>query len=393
MTSHKLDTSCKFSYDCYFDNAATTKVRDDVANKMANVLLNNYGNASSTHSYGRQSKSLIEVSRKEIAAHLNVSAAEIIFTSGGTEADNLILRSAARDLNIKHFISSKIEHHAVIHTLDELEKDYNAKISYVKLDNKGEIDYDNLSKLLSNSKDRCMVSLMHVNNEIGNILDIEKVSKICNEHDAFFHSDTVQSVGHYKMDLSKTKVDFIVASAHKFHGPKGVGFAYINKSCHLRPLIFGGMQERGYRAGTESVHNIVGMSEALNISIEKLDEEYKYISDLKKHFIIKLKASIKNLKFNGCSADMKKSTYTLLNVQFPLEKSKSEMFLFKLDLKGIACSKGSACQSGSDAGSHVLNEVLDKDGLNKVSVRFSLSIYNTKEEIDRVINEIVKLLD
>ena len=388
-----MDKFSNSSYRCYFDNAATTRVRDEVADKIVDVLKNNYGNPSSTHSYGRPSKSLIEVSRKEIATHLNVSSSEIIFTSGGTEADNLILRSAARDLNIKHFISSKIEHHAVTHTLDELKKDYNAKISYVKLDNKGEIDCDNLSKLLSNSKDRCMVSLMHVNNEIGNMLDLEKVSNICNEHDALFHSDTVQSVGHYKMDLSKIKVDFIVASAHKFHGPKGVGFAYINKSCHLRPLIFGGTQERGYRAGTESVHNIVGMLEALNISMEKLDEEYKYISDLKNHFIKKLKASIKNIKFNGCSGDMKKSTYTLLNVQFPLEKSKSEMFLFKLDLKGIACSKGSACQSGSDAGSHVLNEVLDKDGLNKVSVRFSLSIYNTKEEIDRAVNEIVKLLD
>ena len=380
------------SYQCYFDNAATTRVRDEVADKIVDVLKNNYGNPSSTHSYGRPSKSLIEVSRKEIAAHLNVSSSEIIFTSGGTEADNLILRSVARDMKIKHFISSKIEHHAVTHTLEELEKDYNAKISYVKLDNNGGIDYDNLSELLSNSKDRCMVSLMHVNNEIGNMLDLEKVSKICSKHNALFHSDTVQSVGHYKMDLSKTKIDFIVASAHKFHGPKGVGFAYINKNCPIRPLIFGGMQERGYRAGTESVHNIVGMSEALNISIEKLDEEYKYIYSLKEHFINRLKTSIKNIKFNGYSGDIKKSTYTLLNVQFPLEKAKAEMFLFKLDLLGIACSKGSACQSGSDAGSHVLNEVLDNDGLNKVSVRFSLSIYNTKEEIDRVVDEVVKLL-
>tara|TARA_Y100000739_G_scaffold76683_1_gene64877 strand:+ start:1694 stop:2860 length:1167 start_codon:yes stop_codon:yes gene_type:complete len=388
-----MDTFSNTSYQCYFDNAATTRVRDEVADKMVDVLKNNYGNPSSTHSYGRPSKSLIELSRKEIASHLNVSSSEIIFTSGGTEADNLILRSAARDLNIKHFISSKIEHHAVTHTLDELEKDYNVKVSFVKLEKNGDIDYDNLNELLSKSKDRCMVSLMHVNNEIGNMLDLKKVSKICNKYEALFHSDTVQSVGHYKMDLSKIKIDFIVASAHKFHGPKGVGFAYINKSCNLRPLIFGGMQERGYRAGTESVHNIVGMSEALNISMEKLDEEYKYISDLKKYFIKKLKTSIKNLKFNGCSGDIKESTYTLLNIQFPLEKSKAEMFLFKLDLLGIACSKGSACQSGSDAGSHVLNEVLDKDGLNKVSTRFSLSIYNTKEEIDRAVNEIVKLLD
>ena len=380
------------SYQCYFDNAATTRVRDEVADKIVDVLKNSYGNPSSTHSYGRPSKSLIEVSRKEIAAHLNVSSSEIIFTSGGTEADNLILRSAARDLNIKHFISSKIEHHAVTHTLDELEKDYNVKVSFVKLDKNGVVDYDNLNELLSNSKDRCMVSLMHVNNEIGNMLDLEKVSKICNKYDALFHSDTVQSVGHYKMDLSKIKIDFIVASAHKFHGPKGIGFAYINKSSSIRPLIFGGMQERGYRAGTESVHNILGMSEALNISMEKLDKETKYISGLKNYFIKKLKSSIKDIEFNGLSEDMKKSTYTLLNVRFPVEESKAEMFLFKLDLKGIACSKGSACQSGSGQGSHVLNEISSDDELNKSSIRFSLSIYNKKEDIDITVNEIVDLL-
>jgi len=387
-----MDTFSNNYHECYFDNAATTKVRDEVAEKILDVLKNNYGNPSSTHSYGRPSKSLIELSRKEIASHLNVSASEIIFTSGGTEADNLILRSAARDLKIKHFISSKIEHHAVTHTLDELEKDYNVKVSFVNLNKNGEVDYDNLNELLSNSKDRCMVSLMHINNEIGNMLDIEKVSKICLEHKALFHSDTVQSVGHYKIDLSKTKVDFIVASAHKFHGPKGIGFAYINKSSKLRPLIFGGMQERGYRAGTESVHNIVGMSEALNISMEKLKEETKYISELKGYFIEKLKSSIKDVRFNGLSGDMNKSTYTLLNVQFPIEQSKAEMFLFKLDLKGIACSKGSACQSGSDSGSHVLKEVLSSDELNKVSIRFSLSIYNKKEDIDIAINEIADLL-
>ena len=387
-----MNTFSNNSYQCYFDNAATTRVRDEVAEKIVDVLKNNYGNPSSTHSYGRPSKSLIELSRKEIAAHLNVSASEIIFTSGGTEADNLILRSAARDLNIRHFISSKIEHHAVTHTLDELEKDYNVKVSFVNLNKNGEVDYKNLNELLANSKDRCMVSLMHINNEIGNMLDLEKVSNICLEHKALFHSDTVQSVGHYNIDLSKTKVDFIVASAHKFHGPKGIGFAYINKSSQLRPLIFGGMQERGYRAGTESVHNIVGMSEALNISMEKLEEEKKYISELKSYFIKKLKSSINDVEFNGLSGDMNKSTYTLLNVQFPIEQSKAEMFLFKLDLKGIACSKGSACQSGSDSGSHVLNEVLSSEELNKVSIRFSLSIYNKKEDIDIAVNEIVDLL-
>jgi len=337
-----MDTFSNSSYQCYFDNAATTRVRDEVADKIVDVLKNNYGNPSSTHSYGRPSKSLIELSRKEIAAHLNVSPSEIIFTSGGTEADNLILRSAAKDLNIKHFISSKIEHHAVTLTLEELEKDYGIKVSFVKLDKDGEVDYGDLEDILKKSKDKCLVTLMHVNNEIGNMLDLERVSNLCIEHNALFHSDTVQTIGHYNIDLSKIKIDFIVASAHKFHGPKGVGFAYINKLSPLRPLIFGGTQERGYRAGTESVHNIVGMSEALNISIAKLDEEKTHIYNLKQYFIDKLESSIKGVKFNGCSGDMKKSTYTLLNIQFPIEQSKAEMFLFKLDLKGIACSKGSA---------------------------------------------------
>jgi len=376
----------------YLDNAATTKVRDEVADVITNVLKNNYGNPSSTHSYGRPSKSLIELSRKEIAAHLNVSPSEIIFTSGGTEADNLILRSAAKDLNIKHFISSKIEHHAVTLTLDELKKDYGIKVSFVKLDKDGEVDYGDLEDILKKSKDKCLVTLMHINNEIGNMLDLDKVSNICIQHNALFHSDTVQSIGHYDIDLSKTKIDFIVASAHKFHGPKGVGFAYINKLSSLRPLIFGGTQERGYRAGTESIHNIAGMSKALNISISNLDKESKYVHDLKEHFIAKLKSSIIGVKFNGFSGDIKKSTYTLINVQFPLEKSKAELFLFKLDLKGIACSKGSACQSGSDLGSHVLKEVLTKNDLNNVSIRFSLSIYNTKEQIDIVVDEINNLL-
>ncbi len=387
-----MDTFSNTSYQCYFDNAATTRVRDEVADKIVDVLKNNYGNPSSTHSYGRPSKSLIELSRKEIAAHLNVSPSEIIFTSGGTEADNLILRSAARDLKIKHFISSKIEHHAVTLTLEELEKDYGIKVSFVKLDKDGEVDYGDLEDILKKSKDKCLVTLMHINNEIGNMLDLDKVSNICIQYNALFHSDTVQSIGHYDIDLSKTKIDFIVASAHKFHGPKGVGFAYINKLSSLRPLIFGGTQERGYRAGTESIHNIVGMSKALNISISNLDKESKYVHDLKEHFIAKLKSSITGVKFNGYSGDIKKSTYTLLNVQFPLEKSKAELFLFKLDLKGIACSKGSACQSGSDLGSHVLKEVLAKNDLNNISIRFSLSIYNTKEQIDIVVDEINNLL-
>ena len=376
----------------YFDNAATTKVRDEVIDEISSVLKNCFGNPSSAHSFGRSAKTYIETSRKSVAKILNCEPGEIIFNSGGTESDNSILKCAVKDLGVKHIISSKIEHHAVTHTLDELEEQ-GVTIHYVKLNKNGQVDIENLEELLEMITEPKLVTLMYINNEIGNILDVYSVSNLCQKHNSFFHSDAVQAVGHYHIDLKSLKIDFLSSAGHKFHGPKGVGFAYINKSSSLRPLIFGGTQERGYRAGTESVHNIVGMSEALNISIAKLDEEKTHIYNLKQYFIDKLKSSIKGVKFNGCSGDMKKSTYTLLNIQFPIEQSKAEMFLFKLDLKGIACSKGSACQSGSDAGSHVLNEVLSGDELNKVSIRFSLSVYNKKEEIDLAVNEIVNLLN
>ncbi|MCL6296664.1 cysteine desulfurase family protein [Jejuia spongiicola] len=375
----------------YFDNAATTQIRSEVINKMTEVMRNDYGNASSSHSFGRSSKSLIENSRKAIASYLNVSAGEIVFTSGGTEADNLVLQSVVRDLKVKHIITSKIEHHAILHTIEQLEKEYDLAISYVNVDKTGTIDYAHLEELLDISK-KTLVSLMHINNEIGNILDIKRVAGLCKDKDALFHSDTVQSVGHYALDLQEVQLDFLAVAAHKFHGPKGVGFAFIRKNSGLKPLIFGGEQERGLRAGTESVHNIVGIEEALKHAYDNLDKESAYVRSLKQYFIEQLKLKIPLIKFNGNSGDMDKGTYTLVNVCLPVSPEKASMLLFQLDLKGIACSKGSACQSGSSKGSHVLAEILSDEDLSKPSIRFSFSIYNTKDEVDYVINVLNELI-
>ena len=369
----------------YLDNAATTALRPEVINRMAEVLATTYGNASSTHSFGRSSKALLEQCRKNIASYFNVSASEIVFTSGGTEADNLALRSAVRDLGVTEIITSKIEHHAVLHTAEQLQKEYNVKLSFVNLDGCGMVDYTHLESLLKSSN-KAIVSLMHVNNEIGNILDIEHVAKLCKDNDALFHSDCVQSVGHFKLDLQDIPIDFFAASAHKFHGPKGVGFCFVRKESGLKPLIFGGEQERGHRAGTESIHNIVGMDEALKIAYNNIDLEREKITSIKTYFINQLKKVIPLVSFNGGCEDTTKSTYTLVNVCLPLEPSKAPMLQFQLDLKGIACSKGSACQSGSSQQSHVLSEILDEEKLKYPSVRFSFSAFTTKEEIDYTVN-------
>ncbi len=368
----------------YLDNAATTAIRKEVIEAMTTALETYYGNPSSTHSYGRSSKSIIEQCRKEIASYFNVSASEIIFTSGGTEADNLALRSSVRDLGVTEIITSKIEHHAVLHTVDELKAEYGIKISYVELDARGQIDYGDLERLVS-TPGKKLVSLMHINNEIGNRLDIKRVADLCKANDALFHSDTVQAIGHYKIDLQDVKIDFLAASAHKFHGPKGIGFSFVRKESGLRPLIFGGEQERGYRAGTEAIHNIVGLSEALKIAYANLEDEQKYIKALKQYFIEELKTKLPDVHFNGLSADMDASTYTLINVCLPLPQEKAAMLQFQLDLKGIACSKGSACQSGSTQQSHVLSSILSDEQLKRPSVRFSFGIYNTKADIDYVV--------
>ncbi|GAB1857600.1 cysteine desulfurase family protein [Flavobacteriaceae bacterium MHTCC 0001] len=376
----------------YFDNAATTPIRNDVIDVMVNVMKNNYGNASSSYNLGRLSKSLIETSRKTVANLLNVSPGEIVFTSGGTEADNLVLKSAINDLGVRHIITSKIEHHAVLHTVEALQRQCGIAVSYVKLDSFGNIDYGHLETCLT-SKEKTLVSLMHINNEIGNILNIKRVADMCKANNALFHTDAVQSIGHYNIDLRDTSIDFLAASAHKFHGPKGIGFAFIRKNSGLKPQIIGGEQERGLRAGTESIHNIVGLEKAMVLAYEHLETETGYLKDLKSYFINNLKEAIPDVVFNGLSGDLDASTYTLLNVRLPIAPSKAVMLLFQLDLKGIACSKGSACQSGSSQKSHVLSEILNKAELEKPSIRFSFSKFNTKAEVDYVVKVLKDVVD
>ena len=375
----------------YFDNAATTKIRDEVIDNMSNVLKDCFGNPSSTHSYGRSAKSYIEKSRKSIAKILNCNPGEIIFNSGGTESDNSILKCAVKDLDVKHIISSKIEHHAITHTLDEL-KIQGVNVNYVKLSENGNVDIDNLEYLLSSNDEPKLVTLMYINNEIGNILDVKYVSDLCQKYNSFFHTDAVQAVGHYKIDLKSINIDFLSSAAHKFHGPKGVGFTYINKSTKIKSFICGGPQERGLRAGTESVHNIVGMTKALEIAVENMEKEAKYVLSIKEYMIKSLRKLFPDIQFNGESGDIKNSTYTILNVCLPISNDKAAMLDFNLDLKGIACSRGSACQSGSSVGSHVLNEIQSEDQKKFPSVRFSFSHNNKIEEVDYLIDTLKELI-
>lgn len=368
----------------YLDNAATTQVRENVIARMQEALTI-YGNPSSTHSFGRTAKTAIESARKTIAKYLNAHPSEIIFTSGGTEADNMILRSAVKDIGVTTIITSKIEHHAVTHTVEDLEKECGVTVHYVSLDAYGNPDMVHLEQLLGIDDSTKLVSLMHINNEIGNKIDVGAIAELCKNNDALFHSDTVQSIGHYAWDVQAIPVDFMAAAAHKFHGPKGVGFAYIRKNSGLGRMISGGSQERGFRAGTESFHNIVGLEEAFVSAYDNLDEEKAYVTELKRYFIERVQQEIPEAKFNGHSGDLKHSTYTLVNMRLPVDAQKSLMLLFHLDIKGIACSKGSACQSGSNKGSHVLSEILSDDALIQPSLRFSFSKYNTKEEIDYAI--------
>lgn len=377
----------------YLDNAATTRVREEVIAKMQHALSNVYGNPSSTHGFGRSAKTAIEQARKTIAACLNAKPSEIIFTSGGTEADNMILRSAVRDLGVETIITSRIEHHAVLHTAEELAREYGTRVEYTDLDPFGNPDPGHLKVLLSKDDSKKLVSLMHINNEIGNILDIESISLLCKEYGALFHSDTVQSIGHYKWDVQEAGADFLTAAAHKFHGPKGVGFAYIKRNSGLKPLIFGGSQERGIRAGTEAFHNIVGLEAAMVESYQYLEEEQTYISGLKEYLLQRLVEALPGVRFNGLSGTPGQSTYTMVNVCLPFSEEKAMMLLFHLDLKGIACSRGSACQSGSNEGSHVLQEILSEEDLRKPSLRFSFSKYNTIEELDYVIEVLKEFLE
>ena len=366
----------------YFDNAATTLIHPKVIELMANSMQTVFGNPSSSHLFGRSAKALVETARKNIAKRLNVTASEIVFTAGGSEADNMILRNAVNNLGVTRIITSKIEHHAVLHTVADLNNKKNIKVEYVNLLDDGAIDTLHLEKLLINDSSKTLVSLMYINNEIGTILDVKTVSKLCQESNALFHSDAVQVFGHYNLDLQEIPIDFVVASAHKFHGPKGVGFAYFKKGFGIKPILTGGEQERGARAGTENVHSIIGMERALELAYENLEADKEYVQNLKDYFITQLKATINDVAFNGSTTDIKKSSYVILSVRFPVD---SAMLLFNLDMKGIAASGGSACQSGSSVGSHVLNEILSEEDAQKTSVRFSFNRHNTKEEVDFVV--------
>ncbi len=377
----------------YFDNAATTQIDLKVIEQMKSVMSDNFGNPNSTHSYGRSSRTLIEKARKTIANQFNASTSEIYFTSCGTESDNMVLISAVRDLNVKTIITSKVEHKAVLNVVKYLEETESIDLKYVNVSNDGLIDYNHLQTLLKKCSNKCLVSLMHINNEIGSKLDLNLVGNLCKDNNALFHSDTVQSIGKYEFDLSKLNIDFIVGSAHKFHGPKGIGFVYINKNLKLNPFVIGGNQERGMRAGTESVHNISGMELAFINSYTNIQENNNHISSLKSTFIKKIKKDIPEIKFNGSCDDDLLSSFSILNICLPIPKEKAVLLDFNLDMKGIACSRGSACQSGSITGSHVLNSILSDEDLNKPSLRFSFSKHNNNKEVEKVINVLKEFID
>jgi cysteine desulfurase len=369
----------------YLDNASTTAIRPEVISEMAAVMGGIYGNPSSTHSFGRSAKVVLEISRKTIAGLLNAEAREIIFTSGGTEGINLIIRSAVRDLKVQRIITSRIEHHAVLNTALAMKAEYGTAVNFVNLNANGSIDFSHLELLLKEDVPT-LVSLMHVNNETGHVLDIAAVGNLCREYKAFFHSDTVQSVGKTGIDLQNLPVDFITASAHKFHGPKGTGFIYIRKNITLHPVIYGGEQEKGVRAGTEAVHQVAGMAKALQLSYQNLEMEQKHISDLKSYLLEKLDACLPGYSINGAGSEPDKLFYNILNVLLPLPEEKTAMILFHLDMKGVAVSRGSACQSGSIKPSHVLKEILNESDIKKPSLRISFSHYNTRQDIDVLVD-------
>ena len=368
----------------YLDNAATTPLDPEVFEAMKPFMLEDFGNPSSTHAHGRKVRAAIESARKKVAELLNGTPGEIIFTSGGTEADNAIIYGALQTYKIKNAISSPIEHHAVAHTLEMLDKQGDVKLHHVRLDEKGHVDLTHLESVLKEFPN-ALVSLMHANNEIGNLLDIQKVGELCQQYGAYFHSDTVQTMGHYKHDLKQLKVHGMTAAAHKFHGPKGVGFMYINKDKKIKPMVHGGAQERNMRGGTENTYGIIGLAKALEICYREMDQHERHIVSLKKYMIEKLKAAVPGVGFHGDSDNLNRSLYTVLNVSFP-ESEENEMMLFNLDLQGISASGGSACSSGATTGSHVLGAIYPNS--KRGAVRFSFSKYNTIEEIDFALSKI-----
>jgi len=371
----------------YLDNAATTSLEPVVLEAMMPYLTTHFGNPSSIYSYGRESRLAIENARKSVARILNAHPSEIFFTSGGTESSNTAITAAIKDLGCKHIITSKIEHHATLHTVEYFLHTGEAKLSYVKLLPDAHIDLQDLENILASSKEKCLVSFLHANNEIGNIIDMDAIGSLCKKYNAIFHCDTVQTVGHIPFNLKNTYVHFITGAGHKFHGPKGVGILYINENIKIKPFVHGGSQERNMRAGTENLYGIVGFAKALELATTNYEADSSYMQDLKTYMMQQLKNNIAAIEFNGDV--LGRSLYTVLNVSFP-KTDKSEMILFNLDINNICTSGGSACTSGADAGSHVIREV--NNNPNQVAVRFSFSKHNTKEEIDIVIAKLKELI-
>lgn len=371
----------------YLDNAATTALDKEVLDAMLPYMTSHFGNPSSIYSYGRESRMAIESARKSVAKLLNAHPGEIFFTSGGTESNNTAIGAAIRDLGCKHIISSPVEHHAVLHTVEHYDHEEIVTTSFVKLNSIGHVNLQDLEEQLSSHKERCLVTLMHANNEIGNILDIDAVGNLCKAYNAIFHSDCVQTVGHYHLDLRKTPVHFISAAGHKFHGPKGAGILYINDNIKIKPFILGGGQERNMRAGTENLYGIVGFAKALEMAMANYEADSRYIQSLKSYMIEQLRNKIKNVQFNGDQEG--KCLYTVLSAAFP-KTEKSEMILMSLDINGICVSGGSACSSGADIGSHVIRAI--NNNPNLVTVRFSFSKHNTKEEVDTVVTKLMELI-
>ena len=370
----------------YLDNAATTPVDPRVVEAMIPVLSETFGNPSSIHSDGRVARSIIEKSRKKVASFFNASPSEFFFTSGGTEADNMILRCSVDDLGVNHIITSSLEHHAVLHTAEELRDEKGIKLSLVNVCNKGKVDLNHLEELLKEGG-KTLVSLMHANNEIATKLPLRQVGELCKQYDAYFHSDTVQTMGHYAFDFSELNIHFATCAAHKFHGPKGIGFLYMSADAQLKPLITGGAQERNVRAGTENIYGIVGLAKALEIAYDELEEHQNDIQAVKSHMIASLKKNIPGVAFNGDS-ESTDSLYTVLNVCFP-NSEVDEMFLYHLDIEGISVSGGSACSSGSNIGSHVLRGINAE--MQRPSVRFSFGRFNTMEDVDRTVQVLSKI--
>ena len=370
----------------YFDHAATTPVDPQVAEVMKEAMLQYTGNPSSIHNEGRSARAAIEQARKTVAEYLGASIGEIFFTSGGTESNNMALKCAVRDLGIERVISSPLEHHAVLHVLDRLSAAGEVEVEHVQLDDRGRVDMADLEQRLQSGDKKTMVSLMYANNEIGTMIDLQAVGELCQAHSALFHSDTVQTIGYFPIDLSKTYVSFLTGAGHKFHGPKGVGFIYINGDNLIQPYIDGGAQERNMRGGTENIYGILGLAKALELSHEQMEERRRAITEVRDYLKGRLQASFDDLTFNG---DADGGHYKVLSVAFP-PSDKADMLLLNLDIAGISVSGGSACSSGADAGSHVISAL--KGDSPRKTIRFSFSHHNTKAEADEVVAKLEDIL-